>query len=95
MKTKKKQIKTKEKKQVDASKDLKLDDQTKSIEEIFTTDPESNQIENERHKINKYENKVIRDNLFYELGKQVYDFETLKTIRSFGKDKAEVRCEQK
>ena len=32
----------------------------------------------------RYENKVIRDNLFYESSKQVYDFKVFETIRSFG-----------
>ena len=36
------------------------------------------------HKIKMYENKVIRDNLFYESSKQIYDFKVLKTVRYFG-----------
>ena len=28
--------------------------------------------------------KVIRDNLFYEANKEIYDFKNLKTVRAFG-----------
>ena len=56
-----KQIKNK--KQFDALKDLKLKDQTKSIEGIFPTYYESGEIKNEVYKIKRYQNKVIRDNV--------------------------------
>ena len=82
-----KQIKTIQdqgKKQVDALKDSKLEGQTKSIEGIFPKDDENGEIKNELHKIKRYEKKVIRDNLFYESSKQIYDFKVLKTIRYFG-----------
>ena len=59
------------KKQIYALKDLKLKDQTKSIEAIFPKDYESDEIKNELHKIKRYKNKVFRDNLFYESSKQV------------------------
>ena len=81
---KQKQLKIKGKKQVDSLKYLKLKDQTKSIEEIFPKGHESDEIKNELDKIKRYENKLIRDNLFYESTKQVYDFKIFKTIRSFG-----------
>ena len=71
-------------KQVDALKNFKLENQTKSIEGIFPKDHESDEIKNELHKIKRYENKVIRDNLFYKSNKQVYDFRVFKTIKSFG-----------
>ena len=72
------------KKQVDGLKYLKLKDQTKSIEEIFPKGHESDGIKDELDKIKRYENKFIRDNLFYESSKQVYHFKIFKTIRSFG-----------
>ena len=42
------------------------------------------EIKNELNKIKRYENKLIRDNLFYESSKQIYDFRVFKTIRYFG-----------
>ena len=59
-----KTIENQGKKQVDALKDLKLKGQTNPIEGIFPKDHESDEIKNELHKIKRYENKVIRDNLF-------------------------------
>ena len=53
------------KKQVDPLKDLKLEDQTKSIEGIFPKHHESDEIKNELHKVKKYENKVITTKLKY------------------------------
>ena len=63
-----KQIKTIEdqgEKQVDALKNLKPKDQTKSNEGIFPKDQRSDEIKNELYKIKIYENRVIRDNLSY------------------------------
>ena len=68
-------------KQVDALKNSKLTDQTKSI---FQKDQAIDEIKNELHKIKRYENRVIRDNLFYESSKQLSNFKVFKTIRSFG-----------
>ena len=62
-----KQIKTIEdqgEKQVEALKDLKPENETKSIEGIFPKDRESDEIKNELSKIKRYENRVIRDNFF-------------------------------
>ena len=79
-----KQTKTiQEEKQVDALKVLKLKDQTKSIKEIFPKDHEREEIKNELHKIKRYKNKVIRDNLLFESSKRLYDFKVFKTIRPF------------
>ena len=64
-----KQIKTIEdegKNQVDALKDLKLEDQTKSAERFLEKDHESNEIKNGLYKIKRHENKAIRDNFLYE-----------------------------
>ena len=71
-------------KDVDALKNLKLKDQRKSIEGIFPKDHESDEIKNNLHQIKRYKNRVIRDTLFYESSKQVYDFKVFKIIRSFG-----------
>ena len=71
-------------KQVDALEILKLKDQTKLIEGIFPKNHESDETKNELHKIKRYENKVIRENLFYESSKQVYNFKVFKAVRSFG-----------
>ena len=84
-----KQIKTIEdqgKKQVDALKDLHLRDQRKSIEGIFPKGNETEGIKDELSKIKRYENKAIRDNLFYDLSKQPFDFRIFVTIRSLGDD---------
>ena len=70
--------------QVKVLKDLKLEDQTKSIEGILPKDQESNEMKNELHKIRRSERKLIKDNLFYESSKQVYDFKAFQTIKSFG-----------
>ena len=53
------------KKKVYILKDLKLKDQTKSIEQLFPKKIERDEIKNELHKIKRYDSKVIRDNLFY------------------------------
>ena len=42
------------------------------------------EIKNELIKIKRYKSKLIRDNLFYESSKQIYDFRVFKTIRYFG-----------
>ena len=65
-------------KQIDALKDLKLEGQTKSIEWIFSKDHESDEIKNEWHKIQRDENKVISDNLFYKSSNQICDLKYLK-----------------
>ena len=70
------------KKQVEDLKDLNLKDQTKSIEGIFPKRDETEEIKDELSKIKKYESRVIRDNLFYDLSKQSFDFKRFKTIRS-------------
>ena len=57
---------------------MKLEDQTKPIEEIVPKDHESDEIKSKLHKIKIYENKVIRDNSFYESSKQIYNFKIFK-----------------
>ena len=64
MKNKQKQLKIKEKNKLIILKKIKLRDQVKSIEGIFPRDHESDEIKSELRKIKRYENKVIRDNLF-------------------------------
>ena len=61
---------------------MNLKDQTKSIEGIFPKRDETEEIKDELSKIKKYESRVIRDNLFYDLSKQSFDFKRFKTIRS-------------
>ena len=73
-------------KQVKSLKDLNLKDQSKSIEGIFPKGNETNEIKDELSKIKRYENKAIRDHLFYDLSKKPFDFRTFKTIRSLGDD---------
>ena len=61
-----KQMKTFEdqgEKQVESLKDLKPENETKSIEGISPNNRESDEIKNELSKIKRYENRVIRDNL--------------------------------
>ena len=50
---------------------------------MFSKDHESDETKNELHKIKRYENKVIRDNQFYEWRKQRYDSNIFQTIRSW------------
>ena len=82
MGNKPKQLKVKGKK-FDVLKDFKLESQTKSFEGALPKDYESEEIKNELHKIKRYKNKVIGDNLFYESRKQIYDFKIFKTTRYF------------
>ena len=65
---------------------MNLKDQTKSTEGIFPKGDETEEIKDEPSKIKKYESRVIRDNFFYDLSKQSFDFKRFKTIRSFGDD---------
>ena len=74
------------KKRIEALKDLKPKEQTKSIEGILPRGNETEGIKDERSKIKRYENTTIRDNLFFDLSKQPFDFRTFKTIRSLGYD---------
>ena len=69
-------------KPVKALEDLNLKDQPKSIEGIFPKGNETNEVKDELSKIKRYENKAIRDDLFYDLSKQPFDFRTFKTMRS-------------
>ena len=84
-----KQIKTIEDQgeiQVKTLEDLNLKDQSKSIEGIFPNENEPNKIKDELSKIKRYGNKAIRDHLFYDLRKQLFDFRTFKAIKSLGDD---------
>ena len=80
MKNKQKQFNIKEKKQVNALKDLRSKDQTKLnkfLQKIM-------KVILKLLKIKRYTSKVIRDNLFYESSNQIYDYRIFKTIKSFG-----------
>ena len=79
-------MKIKKKKQVRSLKDLDLKNQPKSIEEFFPKGNETEGVKDELSKIKRYENKVIRNNLFDDLSKQPFDFRTFKTMRSFRDD---------
>ena len=84
-----KQIKTIEdqgQKQGEALKDLKPENQIKSIEGIFPKENETEGIKDELGKIKRCENKSIWDHLCYDLSKQLFDFRTFNTIRSLGDD---------
>ena len=74
------------KKQIEAFKNLKPKEQTKSIEEIFPEGYDIVEIKNELNRINEYEKKVNRDNMIYYSSKEPFDFRMFKTIRSFGDD---------
>ena len=63
---------------------MNLKDQPKPTEGIFPKGNKTEAINDELSKIKRYENKAIRDNLFYDLSKQPFDFRTFKTIRSLG-----------
>ena len=54
------------------------------IKGIFPKDHESDEIKNELHKNERYENRAIRGNLFYESSKLVYYFKVFKIMRPFG-----------
>ena len=55
-------------------------------ERIFTKGNETKEIKDELSKIKRYEDKVIRDNLFYDLSNQPFDFRIFKTKRFFSDD---------
>ena len=74
------------KKQVDALKDLKPKEKTKSIEGIFPEGYESVEIKNELNKIKEFEKNVKRNNIIYYSSKEPFDFRIFKTVKSFGKD---------
>ena len=74
------------KKQIEAFKNLKPKEQTKSIEEIFPEGYDIVEIKNELNRIKEYEKKVNRDNMIYYSSKEPFDFRMFKTIRSFGDD---------
>ena len=74
------------KKQVDALKDLKPKEKTKSIEGIFPEGYESVKIKNELNKIKEYEKNVKRNNIIYYSSKEPFDFRIFKTVKSFDKD---------
>ena len=71
------------KKSVDALKDLKPKEQTKSIEGIFPEGYESVEIKNEIKKNKEYEK---RNDMIYYSSKELFDFKSFKTIRSFGEN---------
>ena len=52
----------------------------KSIEGIFSKEMIINLIKNERDKIKKWGEKIIRHDLKYEIKQCVYDFEPFETI---------------
>ena len=82
-----KQIKTIEdqgEKQIEALKDLKPEEKTKSVDGIFPKGHENVEIKNEINKIKEYEENVNRNNMIYYSSKEPFNFETFETIRSFG-----------
>ena len=88
-KTSEKQIKTIEdqgEKQIKSLKDLKTEEQTKSVEEIFPKGYEKAEIKNKINNIKEYEKKVNRNNMIYNSSKEPFDFKTFKIIRSFGEN---------
>ena len=88
-KTSEKQIKTIEdqgEKQIKSLKDLKTEEQTKSVEEIFPKGYEKAEIKNKINNIKEYEKKVNRNNMIYNSSKEPFDFKTFKIITSFGEN---------
>ena len=81
-----KTIEDQREKQVGALKVLNLKDHPKSIKGISPKGNKTGGIKDELGKIKGYENEAIRDNLFYDLSQQPFDFTTFKTIRSLGDD---------
>ena len=84
-----KQIKTVEgqgKTQVEALKDFKPEEQTKSVEGIFRKGYKNVEIKNEINKIKEYEKKVNKNNMINYWSKELFDFKTFKTIRYFAEN---------
>ena len=82
-----KQIKTIEdqgQKHVKALEDL--ESKSKSIEGIFTDGYESSEIKNKVDEIKEYEENINRKHMIYNSSKESFDFNTFKTIRTFGED---------
>ena len=84
-----KQIKSVEgqgKTQVEDLKDLKPEEQTKSVEGIFPKGYKNVEIKNEINKIKEYEKKVNKNNMINYWSKELFDFKTFKTIRYFAEN---------
>ena len=79
-------MKSKEKKQVEASEVLKPDGnkgEIKFIEELFPKEVRSNKIKIELDQIKKYEEKIRPKDLLYKTNKYKYAFQQYETIRFF------------
>ena len=73
-------------KQVETLKVLKPEksqQDLKSVEGLFLKEIRTNDIKNELDEITGWEEKIKRTNSKYEKSKHIYDFQQLKTIRSF------------
>ena len=79
-------IEEQEKKQVEALKDLKTEEnqELKSIEGFFPKKIRNNEIRNEMDEIKKWEEKIKRKDLICKANKYKYDFQKYETIRFFG-----------
>ena len=79
-------MKNKKKKQVEALKDLKTEEnqELKSIEGFFPKMIRNNEIRNEMDEIKKWEEKIKRKDLICKANKYKYDFQKYETIRFFG-----------
>ena len=59
---------------------------SKAIEGISTDGYESSEIKNKVDEIKEYEENINRKNIIYNSSKESFDFNTFKTIKTFGED---------
>ena len=80
MKNNKKQLKSKEKKQVEALKvlDTEKNQKLNSIEGLFLKEMRNDEIKNEMYEIKKWGKKIKQKYLKYEINRYEYDFSNLK-----------------
>ena len=60
------------------------EEEIKSVEGIFLKEMRTNEIKNEIHKLEKWEELIKRKDLKYETNKYRFDFKQFETIRPFG-----------
>ena len=75
-----KQIKTLEVLKPEENKEEEI----KSVEGLFLKEMRTNEIKNEIHKMEKWEELIKRKDLKYETNKYRFDFQQFETIRPFG-----------
>ena len=86
MKNKQKQLKVKEKNQIDALESLKPSDkQLPSVRHFISKERLNSEIVNETERIEEEGRKADRSKMLYNASNEMYDFRKVKAICVFGK----------